>query len=31
MFEVGMCIGCLVVGFILGMVHKQRVIRRLTK
>ena len=31
MFEVGMCVGCLVVGFILGMVHKQRVIRRLTK
>ena len=31
MFEVGMCIGCLVVGFILGMVHKQQVIRRLTK
>jgi len=31
MIEISICVGCFVVGFIMGMVHKQRVLNRLNK
>ena len=31
MIEFSICVGCFVVGFIMGMVHKQRVLNRLNK
>ena len=31
MIEFSICVGCFVVGFIMGMVHKQRVLKRLCK
>jgi hypothetical protein len=31
MIEFSICVGCFVVGFVMGMVHKQRVLNRLNK